>query len=97
VSKLLNLPIAGDARGDGSSWPPRWSKTRPPGRHRRRSASGSSAVSRRALYGNGLYGRPDDRGDVVVHIAPPLICGQEEFDEMEQILRQPLTGARKLI
>jgi len=34
---------------------------------------------------------------VVVQVAPPLICGQEEFDEMEQILRQTLTEAQKLI
>jgi hypothetical protein len=30
--------------------------------------------------------RPDDRRDVVVQIAPPLICGQAEFDEIEQVL-----------
>jgi hypothetical protein len=27
----------------------------------------------------------------VIHLAPPLICGQAEFDEMEQILRSVLT------
>jgi adenosylmethionine-8-amino-7-oxononanoate aminotransferase len=27
----------------------------------------------------------------VVQLAPPLICGQAEFDEMEQILRAVLT------
>jgi adenosylmethionine-8-amino-7-oxononanoate aminotransferase len=34
---------------------------------------------------------------VVVQVAPPLICGQPEFDEMEQILRHTLTEAQKLV
>lgn len=50
-----------------------------------------------ALFDNGLYCQPDDRGDVVVKVAPPLICGQEEFDLMEQILRHTLTETQKLI
>jgi adenosylmethionine-8-amino-7-oxononanoate aminotransferase len=29
----------------------------------------------------------------VVQLAPPLICGQAEFDEMTQILRSVLTEA----
>jgi adenosylmethionine-8-amino-7-oxononanoate aminotransferase len=42
--------------------------------------------------------RPDDRGDVVVvQIAPPLICGQAEFDEIEQVLRHTLTEAQELV
>ena len=46
-----------------------------------------------ALFENGLYCRADDRGDPVVQLAPPLICGQSEFDEIEQILRSVLTEA----
>jgi hypothetical protein len=62
------------------------------------SATGSSwGFLPGALFDNGLYCRPDDRGDVVVQVAPPLICGQEEFDLMEQILRHTLTEAQKLI
>jgi adenosylmethionine-8-amino-7-oxononanoate aminotransferase len=30
-------------------------------------------------------------------VAPPLICGQAEFDEMEQILRHTLTEAQNLV
>jgi adenosylmethionine-8-amino-7-oxononanoate aminotransferase len=33
----------------------------------------------------------------VIQVAPPLICGQAEFDEMEQVLRQTLTDAQKLV
>jgi adenosylmethionine-8-amino-7-oxononanoate aminotransferase len=46
-----------------------------------------------ALYENGLYCRTDDRGSPVLQVAPPLICGQAEFDEMEQIMRLVLTEA----
>jgi adenosylmethionine-8-amino-7-oxononanoate aminotransferase len=46
-----------------------------------------------ATFANGLYCRIDDRGDPVVQVAPPLICGQAEFDEMEQILRHVLSEA----
>jgi adenosylmethionine-8-amino-7-oxononanoate aminotransferase len=49
----------------------------------------------RALFEAGLYCRADDRGDPVVQLAPPLIVGPAEFDEMEQILRSVLTEAWK--
>ena len=45
----------------------------------------------KAMYENGLYCRADDRGDPVVQLAPPLIIGQPEFDEIEQILRHVLS------
>jgi hypothetical protein len=32
-----------------------------------------------------------------VQVAPPRICGQAEFDEMEQILRHTLTEAQNLV
>jgi adenosylmethionine-8-amino-7-oxononanoate aminotransferase len=34
------------------------------------------------LLQEGLIARPDDRGDAVLHLAPPLICGRPEIDEM---------------
>ena len=46
-----------------------------------------------ALFEAGLPCRCDDRGDPVVQLAPPLICGQEHFDEMEGILRTTLAEA----
>ena len=46
-----------------------------------------------ALFDAGLYCRADDRGDPVVQLAPPLICDQQHFDEIEQILRNVLTDA----
>jgi adenosylmethionine-8-amino-7-oxononanoate aminotransferase len=46
-----------------------------------------------ALYEAGLICRADDRGDPVIQLAPPLICGEEEFDVMTTILRSVLTEA----
>ncbi len=49
------------------------------------------------LFDAGLYCRTDDRGDPIVQLSPPLICGPKEFDEMESILRDVLTRAQKLL
>jgi hypothetical protein len=46
-----------------------------------------------ALFDGGLYCRADDRGDPVIQLAPPLIAGPAEFDEIEQILRGVLGEA----
>ncbi len=50
-----------------------------------------------ALYEAGLICRADDRGDPVVQLAPPLICGEEEFALMTSVLRSVLTEAWKQI
>ena len=47
----------------------------------------------KALFDAGLYCRADDRGDPVVQLAPPLICDETHFAEIEQILRAVLTEA----
>ena len=51
----------------------------------------------KALFDAGLYCRADDRGDPVIQLAPPLIIGQKEFDEIEQTLRSVLTEAAKIL
>lgn len=45
------------------------------------------------LFEEGLICRADDRGDPVIQFAPPLIAGDEEFDELERILRLVLSEA----
>ena len=50
-----------------------------------------------ALFEAGLVCRADDRGDPVVQLAPPLICDQEHFDLMTQILRDVLGQAMSRI
>jgi adenosylmethionine-8-amino-7-oxononanoate aminotransferase len=72
-----------------------WSRTRPP--RLTFDAEESERLLRgflsRALFEAGLYCRADDRGDPVVQLAPPLVCDQSHFDEIEQILRTVLTEA----
>jgi hypothetical protein len=46
-----------------------------------------------ALFEAGLICRADDRGDPVVQLSPPLICGGEEIDFMASTLREVLTEA----
>ena len=50
-----------------------------------------------ALFEAGLVCRADDRGDPVVQLAPPLICDQEHFDLITQILRDVLGQAMSRI
>ena len=42
--------------------------------------------------GSGVY-RSDDRGDPVVQISPPLVAGQQQFDEIVSILANVLEEA----
>ena len=46
-----------------------------------------------ALFEAGLICRADDRGDPVVQLSPPLICGPEEIEFMVSTLREVLTEA----
>ncbi len=43
------------------------------------------------LYRRGLICRTDDRGEPIVQLSPPLIAGQQQFEEIEAILR-PVLG-----
>ena len=91
----MDLPIVGDVRGDGYFYGIELVKDR--ATKETFDAAESERLLRGflsgALFESGLYCRADDRGDPVVQLAPPLICGQAEFDEMEQILRSVLTEA----
>jgi hypothetical protein len=95
LEKLLDLPIVGDVRGDGYFYGIEMVKDKAT------KETFDDAESERllrgflskALFDAGLYCRADDRGDPVIQLAPPLICGQREFDEIEQVLRSVLTEA----
>jgi adenosylmethionine-8-amino-7-oxononanoate aminotransferase len=95
LERLLDLPIVGDVRGDGFFYGIELVKDK--ATKETFDADESERLLRGflsgALFEAGLYCRADDRGDPVVQLAPPLICGQAEFDEMEQILRAVLTEA----
>ena len=45
------------------------------------------------LYRRGLICRTDDRGEPIVQLSPPLIAGEEQFREIEAILRPVLSEA----
>ncbi len=49
------------------------------------------------LYARGLICRTDDRGDPVVQLSPPLISGEEQFAEIDSILRPVLAEAGERI
>jgi adenosylmethionine-8-amino-7-oxononanoate aminotransferase len=95
LEKLLDLPLVGDVRGDGYFYGIELVKDKVT------KATFDEAESERllrgflsaALFEAGLYCRADDRGDPVVQLAPPLICDQTQFDEIESILRTVLTEA----
>ncbi|RFU39711.1 aspartate aminotransferase family protein [Actinomadura logoneensis] len=95
LEKLLDLPIVGDVRGDGHFFGIELVKDK--ATRATFDAEESERLLRgfldKALFENGLYCRADDRGDPVVQLAPPLICDQAQFDEIEQILRAVLTEA----
>jgi adenosylmethionine-8-amino-7-oxononanoate aminotransferase len=95
LEKLTDLPIVGDVRGDGYFYGIELVKDK--ATKETFDDDESERLLRgflsKALFDAGLYCRADDRGDPVVQLAPPLICGQAEFDEMEQILRSVLTEA----
>jgi adenosylmethionine-8-amino-7-oxononanoate aminotransferase len=95
LEKLLDLPIVGDVRGDGYFYGIELVKDK--ATKETFDDDESERLLRgflsKALFDAGLYCRADDRGDPVVQLAPPLIIGQAEFDEIEQILRGVLTEA----
>ena len=77
------LPIVGDVRGAGFFWALELVRDEQAGRF---SAEERERLLRGFLTGRlleeGLIARPDDRGDAVLHLAPPLVSGRAELDEM---------------
>jgi adenosylmethionine-8-amino-7-oxononanoate aminotransferase len=99
LERLLDLPIVGDVRGDGYFYgielvKDKDTKTTFDDDEAEKLLRGFLS---KALYDEGLYCRADDRGDPVVQLAPPLICTQEHFDEIEHILRVVLDKASGLL
>jgi adenosylmethionine-8-amino-7-oxononanoate aminotransferase len=95
LEKLTDLPIVGDVRGEGFFYGIELVKDK--ATRETFTDEESERLLRgylsHALFDAGLVCRTDDRGDPVVQLSPPLICGQEHFDMMEQILRSVLSQA----
>jgi len=95
LERLRDLEIVGDVRGAGYFHAIELVKDR------ETKASFDAAESEALLrgfvsgelYRRGLICRADDRGDPVIQLSPPLIAGQEQFDEIESILRAVLSEA----
>jgi adenosylmethionine-8-amino-7-oxononanoate aminotransferase len=95
LEKLSDLPIVGDVRGDGFFYGIELVKDKTT-KETFNDAEAEKLLRgflSKALYASGLYCRADDRGDPVIQVAPPLICDQQHFDEIEQLLRGVLTEA----
>jgi adenosylmethionine-8-amino-7-oxononanoate aminotransferase len=99
LEQLLELPIVGDVRGEGFFYGIELVKDK---ESRETFDNDESERLLRgflsaALFEAGLYCRADDRGDPVVQLAPPLISGPDEFDEIYEVLHRVLGEASRLL
>jgi adenosylmethionine-8-amino-7-oxononanoate aminotransferase len=95
LATLLELPICGDLRGTGYLWALELVKDK---ETRETFTDEESETLLRGflsprLFERGLICRADDRGDPVVQISPPLVAGEQEFDELVGILGEVLAEA----
>ena len=95
LAPLNDLPIVGEIRGDGffraiELTPDKSTKALFDDAEGKRLLAG--LVSPR-MWELGLYCRADDRGEPVITLAPPLICGPEEFDFIGKVVHTVLTEA----
>jgi adenosylmethionine-8-amino-7-oxononanoate aminotransferase len=95
LEPLLDLPIVGDLRGTGFFYALELVKDQ----DSRATFSDTECdellrgfMSPR-LFEEGLICRADDRGDPVIQISPPLVAGQEQFEEIAQKLGTVLSEA----
>jgi adenosylmethionine-8-amino-7-oxononanoate aminotransferase len=95
LETLYDLPIVGNVRGAGFFYGIELVKDK----ETRRSFDDEESERllrgflSGALFEAGLICRADDRGDPVVQLSPPLICGSDEIEFMVSTLRQVLTEA----
>jgi adenosylmethionine-8-amino-7-oxononanoate aminotransferase len=92
LETLLDLPIVTDVRGMGYFWAIEMAKDGEPLALAEKEWLIRRFLSRR-LPESGLLCRVDDRGDPVIQLSPPLICGPAEFDEMTAAIRRCLEEA----
>jgi adenosylmethionine-8-amino-7-oxononanoate aminotransferase len=95
LAQLLDLPIVGDLRGAGYFWALELVRDKETGATF--SDEECEVLLREflspQLFERGLICRADDRGEPVIQISPPLVAGQEEFDEIVGILGDVLPEA----
>lgn len=99
LNELYKIPIVGEIRGAGYFWAIELVKDK------KTKATFSAEESEDLLrgflsgelYRRGLICRADDRGEPVIQLAPPLIAGTEQFQEIKTILTDVLTEASEKI
>jgi adenosylmethionine-8-amino-7-oxononanoate aminotransferase len=99
LESLRDLPIVGDVRGAGYFQAIELVKdqeTKETFNHEESEELLRGFLSGE-LYRRGLICRTDDRGDPIVQLSPPLIAGEEQFEEIEAILRPVLSEASERV
>ena len=99
LESLRDLPIVGDVRGAGYFQAIELVKdqeTKETFSHEEAEKLLRGFLSGE-LYRRGLICRTDDRGDPIVQLSPPLIAGEEQFEEIEAILRPVLSEASERV
>ncbi|HWC87672.1 MAG TPA: aminotransferase class III-fold pyridoxal phosphate-dependent enzyme [Solirubrobacteraceae bacterium] len=98
LRELLALPIVGDVRGAGFFWAVELVAD---AENRRFDADERERLLRgflpKRLLEAGMIARPDDRGDSVVQVAPPLISTASQLDAMVTGLGEALSEAGELM
>jgi adenosylmethionine-8-amino-7-oxononanoate aminotransferase len=95
LDSLTELPIVGDVRGAGYFQAIELVKDKETkeGFGEEESEELLRGFISGELYRRGLICRADDRGDPVIQLAPPLIAGTEQFEEIHAVLSEVLTEA----
>ena len=99
LESLYDLPIVGDVRGAGYFQAIELVKdkeTKETFNHQESEDLLRGFLSGE-LYRRGLICRTDDRGDPIVQLSPPLIAGEEQFEEIEAVLRPVLSEASERV
>jgi len=99
LESLRDLPIVGDVRGAGYFQAVELVKdqeTKETFNHEEAEALLRGFLSGE-LYRRGLICRTDDRGDPIVQLSPPLIAGEQQFEEIEAVLRPVLSEASERV
>ena len=95
LDSLRDIPIVGDVRGTGYFWA--IELVRDKATKETFTEEECEWLLRDFLSGQiferGLICRADDRGDPVIQLAPPLIAGPEQFEEIRSVLRPVLEAA----
>jgi adenosylmethionine-8-amino-7-oxononanoate aminotransferase len=97
LDSLRDIPIVGDVRGLGYFWAVELVKDR--ATKQTFSEDECEWLLRGFLspeiFKAGFICRADDRGDPVIQLAPPLIAGPEQFEEIRAALRPALEEASR--